>query len=59
VPLADTSLEIMNTVHNTLLNPYASQMVHQHLAMIHTRGRRSRVLDVGAVSLASICVSTT
>ncbi|KAK1927508.1 hypothetical protein DB88DRAFT_537450 [Papiliotrema laurentii] len=41
-------LEIMNTVHNTLLNPYASQMVHQHLAMIHTRGRRSRVLDVGA-----------
>lgn len=41
----------MNMVHDTLLNPYTAQVVHNHLTGIHTsEGRRSRVLDIGTVS---------
>ena len=47
---AEKRLEIMDMIHNTLLNPYAAQAVHNHLTSVHTReGRRSRVLDVGTV----------
>ncbi|ORX33694.1 hypothetical protein BD324DRAFT_584803 [Kockovaella imperatae] len=48
-------LDTLHQLHMTLLEPYHSQTIHTHLAAIHSTGRRSRVLDVGAVSGPSAC----
>ena len=55
--LSNARLDIMDDVHSTLLDPHHSRRIHSHLAAVHASGRRSKVLDVGAVSaFAPLCV---
>ena len=43
-------LDTLHTLHMTLLDPTHSNLIHSHVGRIHATGRRSRVLEVGAVS---------
>lgn len=45
------SLDALHFMHTSLLNPSHDHLIIQHLAKIHASGRRSHVLDVGAVSM--------
>lgn len=44
------SLAQLHTVHMSVLEPRHSAYIDAHLEGIHRTGRRSRVLEVGAVS---------
>ena len=44
-----TRLDALHTIQMALLDPYHSQTINDHLHAVHKTGRRSSVLDVGAV----------
>lgn len=43
-------LKQLDTMHRIVVEPYHSSVIHSHLSMVHSSGRRSAVLDVGTGS---------
>jgi hypothetical protein len=44
-------LELNHRLQSTILEPRHTEIIVEKLANVHSQGRRSRVLDVGAVSV--------
>jgi hypothetical protein len=52
-------LELNHRLQSTILEPRHTEIIVEKLANVHSQGRRSRVLDVGAVSLFYYCKDLT
>lgn len=50
------SLAQMHTAHSSVLEPRHTAIVEAHLEAVHRSGRRSRVMEVGAVSVCVLLV---
>lgn len=50
LPLIEYRLELNHRLQSTILEPRHTEIIVEKLANVHAQGRRSRVLDVGAVS---------